>query len=505
MAGIPSQEILSGLYCFEDGCNVYVLKRGDRAIAIDFGGGRWLARLPALGIRGLDHVFLTHHHVDQCEGLLRLRRRAFKVHAPAGEAPFLDPSRVAEAREKTRRKPLPFPASYSALDRGIPGIVYDMAEARDLFWGDMRIRFFPTPGHGRGAHSVILNWGAKQAVFCGDAAHAGATIWQPYHLEWYHTRTEGSLDAWLGVWRLSHIGMDLLCPSHGPVIDWRPRAMLKRLAAKLMDFVQVKDAISEGETDEFWPVESLDGNARRVLPHLYQYGMNSYMLLSETGEALIVDPFLPNMEIMERLLARLGRPRVTAALVTHFHWDHSNGVPYLQKKHKTRAFLHPMVAEPLTGRLGRRLPYLPPNRIHADKLLPERGVWRWNEYAFDVAPFPAQTWWHAAHQTTIDGLKVFFGGDNFQPMSRWGGTGGFCSLNHSIFREGFIKSARLVQEWAPDLLCNGHGTCFRFHPSQFRKIPRWALRAEKATRALCPTGDLDKDYYLRPLRPKGRG
>jgi hypothetical protein len=133
-----------------------------------------------------------------------------------------------------------------------------------------------------------------------------------------------------------------------------------------------------------------------------------------------------------------------------------------------------------------------------DALLPERGAWRWNEYEFRVAPFPGQTWWHAAYQARIDGAEVFFGGDNFQPASRWNGTGGYSAYNGSRFREGFVRSAWLVLDWSPDVLCNGHQCFFRFRPSRFRKIIRWALATEKAVKDLCPTGDLEKDYYLHP-------
>jgi glyoxylase-like metal-dependent hydrolase (beta-lactamase superfamily II) len=64
-------QILPGLWCFADTCHVYVFNIGGRGLAIDFGSGRWLKQLPAIGIHKIEHVFLTHHHIDQCAGLLR--------------------------------------------------------------------------------------------------------------------------------------------------------------------------------------------------------------------------------------------------------------------------------------------------------------------------------------------------------------------------------------------------------------------------------------------------
>ena len=489
-----AEKLMDGLYRFDDGCNVFVLRRGCRGLAVDFGTGRWLAQLPALGIRRLDHVVLTHHHVDQCVGLLDAARRGFRVHAPTGEKQFLAPRQVT--RFWKERRGAGCPASYSVLRRGIPGIRYDMCEAGDLFWDAMRIRFLPTPGHGPNAHSVILNWQGKQLVFCGDAAHAGATVWEPYHLEWDHWTGGGALAAWVGVKRLSQVGMDLLCPSHGPLIGERPPAILKQLLRKLMKFHESKLSICAGERDEFQPAKPFGRGAMKVLPHLFHFGTNGYMLLSDNHEALIVDPTRGGMEAMARLHIRLGRPRITAAISSHFHSDHTDAIPLLQKRHGTRAYLHPWVAEPIEDRTRYDLPWMPHTDVLADEFLPEDGTWQWNEYRFRVAPFPGQTWWHAAYAVEIDGVNVFFGGDNFQPASRWNGTGGYCSYNGSRFREGFVRSARLLLDWAPDLICNGHKTFFKFRPSRFRKIRKWALAAEKAVAALCPSGNLDKDYYM---------
>jgi len=485
---------MEDLFCFEDTCNVYVVRRGDRATAIDVGSGRWMKQLRALGVRKLDHVLLTHHHADQCEGLLNTKRNGVQIHAPVGEERFLEPKQVREFWRQRRWGGCP--TSYSVLPRGIRGARYDMVEARDLFWQGMQIRFLLTPGHGPNAQSVILNLAGKQVVLCGDAAHAGATIWEPYHLEWDHWTGGGALAAWTGLSRLQQVGMDLLCPAHGPTVDQKPAAMLKQLMAKLMKFYQSKLSVCAGESDEYWPATPFGPTAMKMLPHLYQFGGNGYLLLSDAGEALIVDPTLGDLEAMRRLHKRLREPRITAAISSHYHCDHSDGIPVLQKDYGTRAYLHPAVAKPIEDYLRYDVPWMTRGNIHADELLPENGEWQWNEYAFRVAHFPGQTWWHAAYQAEIDGVQVFFGGDNFQPNCRWNGTGGYCSFNGSRFREGYVPSAQLVLDWKPDVFCNGHKNFFKFRPSHFRKIQKWALATEKAVADLCPSGDLKKDYYM---------
>ncbi len=258
------KQLIANLYLFEDTCNVYVVAGEGEAIAIDYGSGAWLDEYEALGLPPVRHVFLTHHHNDQCAGLLARDAWPFAIHAPPGEQPLLSPEGVAEFW-RTRRDG-GVPRSYAALERGIPGVVYDMDGWADLFWGSSRVRFISTPGHGTGAASVLVNVGSKQVLFCGDAAHAGGAIWQPYHLEWDHWTGAGALQAWEGVERLRGVGIDLLCPSHGPAVDRQIRATLEALSRRLLDLYRVKGSICAGERDYYLPPRFLNCGARGVLP-----------------------------------------------------------------------------------------------------------------------------------------------------------------------------------------------------------------------------------------------
>lgn len=488
--------IAPGLWRFEDTCNVYVVQSGERAIAIDFGSGAWLAQLPGLGVSHLEHVFLTHHHADQCAGLQTQPQWPFIIHAPTGEEDFLDPLRLARGSIDIHGRGCP--DSYAVLPGGVPDVRYDMAGFTDLFWGDRRIRFMHTPGHGPNACSVILDIGDQQVVFCGDAAHAGGTLWHPYHLEWDHWTGKGALAAWEGIVRLQTIGMDLLCPAHGPLITDHPRAVLHSLADRLLAFYLAKGQISPGENDDYLTPQMLACGAQQVLPNLYQYGTNGYLLRAKNGEGFVVDPQQADMPALEALLAELGNVRPTAMTASHYHLDHCDAIPLLQQRYGARACLHPWVAEPLRNMQRLDVPWLPglpAQSVSADELWPERGAWRWNDYEFQVAPWPGQTRWHCIFQTVIDNQQVAFGGDSFQPASRWNGTGGFCAYNASRF-DAFVASAELALAWKPDVLACGHGTYYRFHASKFRKIARWAKSAEQATQALCPSGDLARDYYF---------
>ncbi len=501
-----AEQIAPRVWRFLDSCAVYVVRTEAGAIAFDFGSGRWLARAREAGLSRLDHVLLTHHHADQCAGLEARRRRAFAVHAPAGEERFLDPARLRAYAESVRAlEYVPFPASYEPLARGIEDVLYDVRPYGELYLNGLCVRAVPTPGHGPNAVSYLVEVDGRTFCFCGDAVHAGGTVWRPYTLEWDHWTGQGALAAWEGVKRLEGIGFDSLCPGHGPGIHAAPRAVLRRLGRRLLDLYRAKGSVCAGERDRFIVPEPVLPGVMRLLPHLYRGPSNAY-LLHAGRQALLVDPTRQDLEAFLRLLAGpLRGVRLSAATVTHAHWDHYQGAALARRRTGARLWLHPRLKQALTDARARRGLYRGLATVRVDGVWPERGAWNWNGLRFRVAPWPGQTWWHCAFMTEVDGRRVLFGGDSFQPASRWNGTGGFCALNGCRFREGFTASARLALRWRPDWLACGHRTTFEFSASRFRRILRWAASAERAVRALCPSGQLALDYYNCPpagaLRP----
>ena len=497
---LKPKRLLQDLFLFQDLCNVFVIRDGSEAIAIDFGSGRWRKYLPQLGIKNLRHVFLTHHHADQLTGLSG-RRWPFDIHASAGERTFLDPAMLRTILSKPSGAVCP--PSYAPPAKGIPSILFDMAPFGDFFWSRNRFRFVSTPGHSRSALTILANLGDQQVAFCGDAVFGNGKIWEPHHLEWHHLYPDGVEAARNGILRLADLGNDLLCPSHGSILRTRPEKILRRLAKNLASLIRARGSVCPGEPDRLVPEIAAGEGARRLLPHLYRFGVNGYLLLSKSGQALAVDTQEKEMPVLRSLLARLHIPKVSCAVSTHHHLDHADGLPALRKQ-GARIILHPWVAQWLRRTGTSRHPWfevlIPRRPILADQLWPTQGTWRWNEYKFQIAPFPGQTWWHCAFQTVVDGRKVLFSGDNFQPPSRWSGQGGFCAWNSSRLVAGYGRSAALVLRWRPEILACGHGTSFYFSDKHFRKVAAWAKKAERALLNLSPHGNLEQDYFLPAKR-----
>ena len=118
------KKLSDNLYWFKDSCNVFLIKDDNRAIAIDFGSGAWLDRLKQLNIEKLEHVFLTHHHADQCHGLITKKPAGTMIHAAYDEQEFLAPGHVRQYWRTMRNGGCP--RSYSVISKGIKRISYDI-------------------------------------------------------------------------------------------------------------------------------------------------------------------------------------------------------------------------------------------------------------------------------------------------------------------------------------------------------------------------------------------
>ncbi len=496
---IQPKRIVKDVWMFQDICNVYLFKIGEVGLAFDYGSGKWTKFLAELGIKRLEMVVLTHHHADQCIGIPPGHHRSFLVRAPTPERRFLEPYEVKNhLNELYKNHYTPYQLN-AVLPSGITNILFDIVPNMEFWVGNLCFRTVHTPGHGENACSYIVEIHNAQLCICGDAVYAGGTIWQPYHLEWDHYSDAGAVAALSGIRKLSGIGIDQLLPAHGPLIKENVNEILNTLKNRLQKFVEAKGSVAPGEKDHIIIPKEVQGAVRKYLDHLYQIGSNSYIIVAENGDALCIDVNNNDVNAIVSFLQK-NKLRLTAILVTHPHYDHTDGIVGLRSFFAdARAYFHPIVKEKMATAPADNFPYQLNHPIEPDDLLPEHGIWRWNEYEFLVEHSPGQTYYSASYFVEIDGENVAFTGDNFQPVSRWNGSGGFCAANYSLLKEGYKVSAEMILDLKPDIIAGGHRSVFRFTERRFQKIIEWSEMAEEALKALCPGGDLDKDYYL-PVR-----
>ena len=315
------------LFLYPDTCNVYLLRCGSCAVCVDFGSGAWRDHLGDLGVSRVTDVVLTHGHRDQVCGLYRKAPNSGGqsaqtpaaqtpavhppvVHVPAGDAQLLDAAGLATFWDRYQDNGCP--SSYAAPRLPVPGAVADVGPDSELLAGGARFCAIPTPGHTTGALTYLVEWQGLQLAFCGDAAHAGGRLWQPYHLEWDHWTPGGALAAWYGLERLQAHPIGLLLPSHGPVVRKGARTCLLRLQDRLMEMIRAKGSVCPGEPAHWLDCEPTPSGAARISPHLYAFGGNGYLVLSDRGDGFVIDPTLPDMAALDALCGQPARQGLRA-------------------------------------------------------------------------------------------------------------------------------------------------------------------------------------------------
>src|SRR4051812_21752816 len=87
-----------GVWRFEDCCNVYLLRQGERGVLIDLGSGAVLDHLGEVGVRAVDAVYFTHGHRDQCQGAERALAAGIPLRFPAGAREFVHPDHLTDLK-----------------------------------------------------------------------------------------------------------------------------------------------------------------------------------------------------------------------------------------------------------------------------------------------------------------------------------------------------------------------------------------------------------------------
>lgn len=191
------------------------LLRGRTPTLIDAGTGdpRHVDEVrAALEGTSLAQVLVTHGHGDHASGATTLAGQF-------GSARFLK---------------LPWPERDGKWDVGWQ----PLADGDRIAAGDTELTVIHTPGH---SPDHVCFWHADtRALFCGDLAIRGTTVWIP-------TRLQGDLAAYLAsLERVLALDPERMFPAHGPVID-RPAPLLRSyLEHRREREEQIVDALRAG-------------------------------------------------------------------------------------------------------------------------------------------------------------------------------------------------------------------------------------------------------------------
>ena len=469
--GSKPEKLSENVYLFEDTCNVYVVRNGSSCVLIDFGSGKVLDHLQAMGISKVDWIIHTHHHRDQCQGDFRAVERGIPVAVPAHEAHLF-----ADAEEFWRNRRA-FHLYYvrndfNTITENIP-IARRLTDYSTFRWKETDFFILPTPGHTLGAITVLASVDGRKFAFSGDLMYAPGKIKTLHDTQVNYGGSEG-ID--LGIYSLARLREqkpEMLCPSHGAPLKDPDTGMAEtiRWLTHYYKFQTGSDPVIENKP-------------YAVSPHLichYQTTSSFYAILSKTGKAMFIDygsasgVHFGNFErataatdrirfvehSIDELKRSYGMKSIEVVLPSHMHDDHMNGFPHLIRHYGTKVWCYENMVDIFENPRGQLLGCTLGEPFKVSRSFRNGEKFRWEEFEFEVAHNPGHTEYQMALYVNLDGNHVAFTGDAFFTSPRNDGT-----MRHNlIFRnhvesDSHLKSIRQLIDHEPTMICPGHGRAF---------------------------------------------
>ena len=494
------EKLSANLYLCRDTCNVYVVRDGDKALLIDFGSGAVLDDLPDLGITQVEWILHTHHHRDQCQGDHLANERGIPIAVPAHELPYFEEVEVFWGSRQI----------YDIYD--VRQTFFTLAESvrtarvledyETFTWGPYRFSIQPTPGHTLGHIALIAEIDGDLISFSGDLIAAPGKVQTLYDLQYAYGSGDGCDYMAYSLAKMREKGCDQLCPSHGdPLRDTGPA--LKALEDKFRTYMRHRWNI-DTPTHDLAP--------RAISPHLLQIPgcSNTWIVVSDSGKALFVDygsqsrAFMYSFNVffeagnrlrmqehnLDLLRDQFGVKEIDLALPSHYHDDHVNGLPYLQKHHNTRIWCYQNMTDILEHPHGYKLGCTYPEPLQVERSLGQGETFQWEEYEFQVFHTPGHADYHIAMFGQIDGKRVAFSGDEV-------GQRGDAYASNNIWRNHVHANSheitgKLYLEHQPELTCPGHGGPFELNATEWQGYHDWCMKEQEHWRALAAPDNLEQ-------------
>lgn len=481
---------------FLDTCNVYVIRSGDEAVLVDFGSGAVLDELSTQGIRVTD-VLLTHHHRDQAQGLARAVEVGARIWVPHTEQDlFHSVDAHWQAREvfnnyNTREDRFSLLAPVP-----IAGTLRDYAT---YTFGDCAFTVIPTPGHTPGSITLLAELGGQRVAFTGDFIAAPGKVWSLAATQWTYNGAEGIAASIASLLDMQDRHPDVLCPAHGEPMNDPPTA-IDLLVERLWRLLRARDQNPRLFLLREQPYVALT-------PHLLWNRTsvaNSYVLLSDSGKALVIDfgyDFVTGMPAgsdrasrrpwlytLPALKQRFGVTAIDAVIPTHYHDDHVAGCNLLRDVEGVSVWTVETFADILERPADYDLPCLWYDPIPVDRRLPLEQAIAWEEYTLTLYPLPGHTRYAVAVAVEVDGRRVLATGDQFQGDA--GLEWNYVYQNRFAI-DDYRATAALYRRLAPDLLLSGHWTPQWTTPDYFAQVETRGELLAQLHRELLPLDDVD--------------
>ena len=503
------QKVVDRVWMYQDSCRVYAILGNNGFTVINAGTGEWLSHVEDLPAP-VRTLMCTHFFRDHSAGVTRARQHGIRIMAPYWEQEqFGDPLGLFQRRETfiiyDNQWDLFAPVQPLAVDEWLAD--WEEKEVDGTIY-----RVIPTPGVTLGAVSLLCDVGGKRICFCGEAICAPGKIYRLAPLQYDYNGFPGALQV---IWSSRFIRdqkPDILAPSMGYPMLEGTEAALSSLESNLRNMLSARrgyDVLTR---------EMDDDPLIRVSDSVYQsrFGSASTWFIVSGQKALAIDygyhnhisasagyafprnrrSCLHGLDGLEKLF---GIKTLDVVLVTHFHDDHVNGIPMLQRIHGTRCWAGENFAHILNDPMGYNFPCTWPERMDVEPQSLEKPI-EWEGISFTLYPMTGHTRWSTLVVFEADGLRFAATGDQyfFHDMAK---PGKAPIMPNYVYRNGAMMgsidaSNALMESIKPDMILPGHGRAYGTNTAFFDELARYAEDYREHHKNLMPLNPDDVHFEL---------
>jgi hypothetical protein len=210
---------------------------------------------------------------------------------------------------------------------------------------------------------------------------------------------------------------------------------------------------------------------------------------------------------LHKILKENKIEKIDFILPTHYHDDHTSGIPLLQQKFGLKVYALENMVDVLENPTHYRIGCLMDQHIRVDRTLKDKEILKWDEYEFQIFHFPGQTEYHMGLFGEIDGKSIFFTGDTITQRSfvdRDTNLNGFnfCRLGEKV---GFMKCANILLKCNPDYIAISHYGIIKVNHSLLKKFKEFVSEYEPVINDIVaqdnPNMGLDPNWIcFKPIR-----